>query len=518
MFKRDVFDLPLIQLMRKYENGKASAADVQNFIDDFNKKTNGYADFSFDANKKKLAYTDNKVKYDLSKYANPGTAKQELIDNIKLTMSDKFQKSWKKSLPVDSNYASKDQLKKFKSKEAKDLLKMIKLVGCPNAKAGGGRIEFAEGGDCFDKGQKLINNGMKGATPGALKNLAKLGPALLRAGSAVMSGLILPEAVIVGLETAARVGYGDTASEAILRATDYITPDSFFGNFMQKADLMKIERILGNDVKNIAAQSFDHTNQLDKIQKLKDKKEHLETWTEADDGFSYFGDDSDQIKKTSDQLEQAKKDLKSKFTVPGQEARNYFTQSKFDDAYDASKANSPWAAATLKDSQSLNPRIRAASEMKDRRSQKQLNKNISLRSPLTGSEEETAFLSLSQLPKGPRLPSDMDILRDLTNKRFKKEGINKKVTSQDLKLSQDEKQMWKDMSIEQMIDAGIPLEAILGFNQAEPINRIGPGYYSNYKPLNRFGSQQRPVLYPKDRGSLAEGGITALRSKYEYKK
>jgi hypothetical protein len=41
---------------------------------------------------------------------------------------------------------------------------------------------------------------------------------------------------------------------------------------------------------------------------------------------------------------------------------------------------------------------------------------------------------------------------------------------------------------------------------------------TNYKPLNRFGSQQRPVLYPKGRGKLAEGGITGLRSKYEYKK
>ena len=94
---------------------------------------------------------------------------------------------------------------------------------------------------------------------------------LLKAGSAVMSGLIAPEAVIVGLEAAARVGMGDTPSEAILRATDYLTPDSFFGDFMQKADLMKIERTLGKDVKNIAAQSFDRTNKSDKINKLEEK-------------------------------------------------------------------------------------------------------------------------------------------------------------------------------------------------------------------------------------------------------
>jgi hypothetical protein len=78
--------------------------------------------------------------------------------------------------------------------------------------------------------------------------------------------------------------------------------------------------------------------------------------------------------------------------------------------------------------------------------------------------------------------------------------------------------MFKDASMEEMIDMGVPLEAILGFNQAQPVETEGPGYYSNYKPLNRFGSQERTVLYPKSRGTLAEGGITGLKSKYEYKK
>ena len=69
---------------------------------------------------------------------------------------------------------------------------LIALVGCPNFKgkqafAEGGRTGFSEGGDCFDKGQKLINSGMKGASPASLKNLAKLGPMLLKAGSAAMS-------------------------------------------------------------------------------------------------------------------------------------------------------------------------------------------------------------------------------------------------------------------------------------------------------------------------------------------
>ena len=119
---------------------------------------------------------------------------------------------------------------------------------------------------------------------------------------------------------------------------------------------------------------------------------------------------------------------------------------------------------------------------------------------------------------GPRLPSQIDVVTAGVNKKYEDAGIDERVTSQDLKLSQDYKQRFKDMSIEEMIDIGIPLEAILGFNIAQPVEREGPGYYSNYKPLNRFGSQERPVLYPEGRGQLSEGGITALRSKYEYKK
>ena len=391
---------------------------------------------------------------------------------------------------------------------------LIALVGCPNFKgkqafSEGGRAGFAEGGDCFDKGQKLINNGMKGASPAQLKNLARLGPALLKAGSNLMSGLILPEALIIGLETAARVGYGDTPSEAILRATDYLTPDSFFGDFLQKADLMKIKRTLGNDVKNIAAQSFDRTNQSDKINSLEEKLKNLEAMSESGD-FGYIGDLTNQINMTKDQIKKEKEDLKNKFTTTGQESKDFYTQQALDNAYDASVAKSKFAEKRLVDSESENPRLSAPQAMQDMKSQEQLNKGISIRSPLTGSKGETDFLNLSQLPLGPRLPSEIDLVTAGVNKKYEDAGSDQRVTSQDLKLSQDKKQMWKDMSIEEMIDIGVPLEAILGFNQAQPVETEGPGYYSNYKPSNRFKDYKL--------GMFSEGGITGLRSKYEYKK
>jgi len=167
MMKKDAFDLPLINLMKQYEQGKIPAERVQAFIDDFNAKTNNYADFKFDVDKGKLGYTSDSVTYDLSRYNNPNVARQELIDNIKLTQSDTFQQGMKKTLPN-----SKDQLKLFKSGEATNILKKlineIGPCGAGKKKAMGGRIGFKTAGDvCMTGGRQTIaeflKNGFKNA-------------------------------------------------------------------------------------------------------------------------------------------------------------------------------------------------------------------------------------------------------------------------------------------------------------------------------------------------------------------
>jgi len=191
MFKRDVFDLPLITLMKQYEQGKVSAAEVQNFIDDFNSKTNGYADFSFDPNKKKLAYADNSVKYDLSRYTDPTVARQELIDNIKLTMSDEFQKGFKTSLPTSSNFATKDTLKILKSPEAKNVLKLLEELGC--GKSGGGRVLLRNGTpgltECALAGKKVMDNGLMNGFKN--KRQVDLAGLILKGGAGLKSAFAL---------------------------------------------------------------------------------------------------------------------------------------------------------------------------------------------------------------------------------------------------------------------------------------------------------------------------------------
>ena len=178
MMKKDAFDLPLINLMKQYEQGKIPAERVQAFIDDFNSKTNNYADFKFDVDKGKLGYTSDSVTYDLSRYNDPNVARQELIDNIKLTQSDTFQKGMSKTLPD-----SKDQLKLFRSKQGKEMLALLEKLGC--GQAAGGRILFSNGTpgatmtECAFEGKKKLNKGM---SVGFDKTEGDLAKKILQAG------------------------------------------------------------------------------------------------------------------------------------------------------------------------------------------------------------------------------------------------------------------------------------------------------------------------------------------------
>ena len=172
MMKRDAFDLPLIKLMKQYEQGKVSGAKVQAFIDDFNSKTNNYADFKFDVDKGKLGYTSDSVIYDLSRYNDPKIARQELIDNIKLTQSDTFQKGMKNTV------GSGNQLKLFKSKKAKEILSKLEKLGC--GKSAGGRIMFGEGTTCAIKGREVIEKGLKNGFKN--KNQQVLAEGILKSG------------------------------------------------------------------------------------------------------------------------------------------------------------------------------------------------------------------------------------------------------------------------------------------------------------------------------------------------
>ena len=485
--KNAQFDRPINQLLNKFENAKTLDAKQKIYSkmldtkNKFSEKFSGYLD---------------EVNIDLDKKGNlkfSSSAKP-------LTMGDERVAMLGKSLVQEG---------KFTDKEIKDI---IKSVGCPNFKSGGGRIEFSEGADCFDKGQKLINNGMQNATPASKKNFSKIANNLFKMGAAVTKYGILPEAVIIAADTSIRMGLGDTFEEGLLRATDYITPDSIFGDFAQKADLLKVERMFSPEIKEIVAQSLGYKNQLDKIQSLKDQKQNLELLSGDGGAFDEIGDLSLNIKQVDDRLKKAQFDLKDKFTTTGQESKNLYAQSILDESYDKSKADSPISKLRFKDQMEgmsgfgLGDYTETESSRvyPRQKTQAELNKDLSERSPLTGTKGEQDFLSLSQLPMGPMIGSEIDLLADAVNKNFAAQGSDKRIDSQYLKAMQDFKNNYKNMSMEDMLAIGIPAEAVYGFNMAEPVDM------TNYKPSDRYKDFKL--------GMFSEGGITGLRSKYEYKK
>ena len=218
--KKNAFDLPLIDLMKKYEQGKVGAEVVQNFINDFNAKTNGYADFNFDADKGRLVYSDDAVKYDLSRYQNPAVARDELIKNIDLTMSSEFQKGFK-NLPE-----SRDQLKLFKSKEAKNIRSLLATLG--GGKCGtrgflnqGGRIGLQDGtvsvDQCYKNALERIRKGGVDFTKAESLNFNKITRSLKAIGaSKIMKVGILPEVLLEGALIADKMASeGDTFAQGL---------------------------------------------------------------------------------------------------------------------------------------------------------------------------------------------------------------------------------------------------------------------------------------------------------------
>jgi hypothetical protein len=141
------------------------------------------------------------------------------------------------------------KLEGFSDKDFKNLSKYLATLGCPG-KAMGGRIGFQEGTtpsvECIKEGAKKINSG-KIKSGAEARNFAKFANTAMEIGKISGKGLravakfgVIPEMIIIGADTALRVGSGATFDEAILRALDYI-PGT--GDLAGKADALELRRI-----------------------------------------------------------------------------------------------------------------------------------------------------------------------------------------------------------------------------------------------------------------------------------
>ena len=259
----------------------------------------------------------------------------DLIGDSKKVVSD-YQKvgEFSKKVLADKNLqkqlieagvdTGKDMaaFKKITPFSDKEFREIIKVIGCPKfGKAEGGRIGFDEGGDCFDKGQKLVNSGMDGASKASMRNFSNVANRLFKMGAAVTKYGIIPEAVLIAADTAIRMDLGDTFEEGLLRAADYLTPDSIFGDFEQKADLLKVDRTFSPEMKKIVAQSFGYNNQLEKIKSLKNEKKNLKLMSGDGGAFDEIG--NLETKYIDERIKKAESDLKTKYTKTGQESIDF---------------------------------------------------------------------------------------------------------------------------------------------------------------------------------------------------
>ena len=382
---------------------------------------------------------------------------------------------------------------------------LIALVGCPNFKgkqafAEGGRTGFSEGGDCFDKGQKIINSAQV-KSPAAQKNLAKLINGLAKTGTFAKNALkfgVVPEALFVGAESIIRAGGDQTLDEGFKSAIGFYTDWTGKTNFKADARASQNLRNIGLDGTINIEMLNEMRDASEQVKKLEsNQKNVLSVYDE-----SLMGESEQDYKKRSDQqIEDAKKYLSTKYLTDSQ--KNFYT-SQENEAIDIAGTRSPFKKFLGKarsDTEMMryeNDPTGMQSDMftldpMSAKAKRDSVKNLPLRNQLSGSPGETAFMNLSQLPKGPRQGSEIDDLVTASNAQFKAQGVDTRVNSSVLKAIQDTKQNFKNMTMEEMIQAGLPMEAILGFNQPEVI-------------------KQKPMY------DYAEGGITGLRSKYEYKK
>ena len=170
------------------------------------------------------------------------------------------------------------KLEGFSDKDFKNLSKYLATLGCPG-KAMGGRVGFQKGTipsvKCIREGAKKINSG-KIKSGAEARNFAKFANTAIEIGKISGKGLravakfgVIPEMIIIGADTALRVGSGATFDEAILRAIDYI-PGT--GDLAGKADALELRRIDPANAETIL-NLRNFSNQKQKLDSLEQQKE-----------------------------------------------------------------------------------------------------------------------------------------------------------------------------------------------------------------------------------------------------
>jgi hypothetical protein len=430
-------------------------------------------------------------------YANQAlSGKTDLVDGI-VKGNTQFNEliDFSKNLDPESDLAKlltkseKKQLSKISTVtkvDDKELKQFIESVGCPN-----GVLEAASGGNCLTKGTELINNGMKGATPAAAKNFTKFANTALRYGKNIMKFGIIPEAIYVGAETAVRMGMGDSFSQASKQALGFYLDPILGTNFKKEGAFSKMESDVGTDMAFDVAKLNEYKESLAKVESIKSNKENVL----ATNDESLSGQTDQAVAAQYDKfIAKAEAELNKRMLS---ETERIDFENKADTAADVAGVNSPIRQfiGNAKNNTELmrvenDPTGMQSDMIAPEVTQKDLNKKMLPQKQ--SNMYNSNFMKVGQLPLGPRLPSEMDLLAERANKDSNKSNSE---FAAELKQYQDYLKNEKNLSFADQA-------RIFGKEQTY-------GTQGNF-----FGEKikQTPMY------DYAEGGITGLRSKYEYKK
>ncbi len=401
--------------------------------------------------------------------------KSKITDNIAQTLDFPEVGRTRTFGEIGTNMQKLLSNEKFEVIDEKNIKNLIASLGpgtCSvfsGKKADGGRIGLATGtpniDDCYNAATAAINSGKVPVDKAddftqLLKRTAGLGRNIMKFG-------IIPEAMYVAADSLIRVGMGDTFAEAGLRASDYLLP----GDQTKTAEISKVSRIFGDETGELVGRTIDYKNQLAKIQSLEDQKANFENLSDGGE-FSYIGDLSGDVKNTENLLSQAKNDLDNKFKIS--EAEQLYAESKQEDAYDASSANSLFT--------NLKRKYRDSSD------------NLSDIETLAAPEKTQMQLNLDMLPA---VPKDFMMATDdqLTNYVNRESVLSGKKLDPQVYIDEKEKLKKEFMTKGPGVYGKEQVYGTQGTFGGEPVDM------TNYQPSNRFAGFKL---------GMASGGIASL--------
>jgi len=346
---------------------------------------------------------------------------------------------------------------------------LLAAIGCPEKRA-----KLQTGTNCSIKGANVINSGMKNASRAQLKNFAAFANRAASLGRGIMKFGVIPEALYVAADSAIRLGMGDNFNEALLRASEYLLP----GDQTKLAEMMEATRLSSPETAAIIGRSIDYKNQLAKIDSLTSQRDNLENLSGGGE-FDYIGDLNQDVLNLNNQIKQATDALNTKFKMT--DAEQIYANRMQDEIDDIRK------------SKSLLTKIKSAFRDVDPSS------DIETLAAPEVTQEQLNLKMADQLPRDLLLAPESELL-----------GYAKYQQSQGFKIPDDyylqQQQGLKNMSLAELAAATSP-EQVYGASgtMGEPVNID----LNLYQPSDRFGSgsQERPILYPEGRNTLAGGGI-----------